>query len=66
MTMHMALHSRDNVDRQYVSRKEGGRGLACCEGSVDPSRQRLEDNKEKRVERLITTNRNNTDNTRTN
>ena len=27
MTMHMALHSRDDVDWLYVSRKEGGRGL---------------------------------------
>ena len=27
MTMHMALHPRDDVNRQYVSRKEGGRGL---------------------------------------
>ena len=23
-TMHQALHSRDDVERQYVSRKEGG------------------------------------------
>ena len=28
MTMHKALHPRDDVDRLYVSRKEGGRGLA--------------------------------------
>ena len=25
MTMHKALHLRDDVDRLYVSRKEGGR-----------------------------------------
>ena len=25
MTMHNPLHPRDNVDRQYISRKEGGR-----------------------------------------
>ena len=25
MTMHKALHPRDDVDRLYVSRKEGGR-----------------------------------------
>ena len=31
MTMHKALHPRDNVDRLYVSRKEGGRGLASTE-----------------------------------
>ena len=31
MTMHKALHPRD--DRLYVSRKEGGRGLASIEDS---------------------------------
>ena len=45
MTMHKALHSRDNVHRQYVSRKEGGRGLANIEDGVNASIQRLEDNK---------------------
>ena len=35
MTMHKALHLRDDVDRVYVSRKEGGRRLACIEDSVD-------------------------------
>ena len=29
MTMHKALHPRDDVDRLYMSRKEGGRGLAA-------------------------------------
>ena len=42
MTMHKALHSRDDVDRLYVSRKEGGRGLASIEDTVDASIQRLE------------------------
>ena len=37
MTMHEALHPRDDVDRLYVSRKEGGRGLASIEDSVDAS-----------------------------
>ena len=41
--MHKALHPRDDVDRQYVSRKEGGRGLANIENSVDASIQRLEE-----------------------
>ena len=27
MTMKKALHPRDNVDRLYVLRKKGGRGL---------------------------------------
>ena len=35
MTMHGALHPRDDVDRLYVSRKEGGRGLVSIEDSVD-------------------------------
>ena len=43
MTMHKALHPRDDADRLYVSRKEGGRGLASIEDSVDASIQRLED-----------------------
>ena len=37
MTMHKALHPRDDVDRLYVSRREGGRGLASIEDSVDAS-----------------------------
>ena len=41
MTMHKALHPRDDRDRLYVSRKEGGRGLASIEDSVDASIQRL-------------------------
>ena len=43
MTIHKALHSRDDVDRLYVSRKKGGRGLASIEDSVDASIQRHED-----------------------
>ena len=41
MTMHKALHPRDDVDRLYVPQKEGGRGLASIEDSVDASIQRL-------------------------
>ena len=41
--MQKALHPRDDVDRLYVSRKEGGRGLSSIEDSVDASIQRLED-----------------------
>ena len=41
--MHKALHPRNDVDRLYVSRKEGGRGLASIEDSLDASIQRLED-----------------------
>ena len=63
MTMHKALHPRDEVDRLYVSRKEGGRGLASIEDSVDASIQRLGDYIEKHERGLITTIRNDTDNT---
>ena len=62
MTMHKALHSRDDVDRLYVSRKEGGRGLASVEDSVDASIQRREDYIEKYERGLITTIRNGTHN----
>ena len=35
--MHKALHSRDDVARLYVPRKEGGRGLASIQVSVGAS-----------------------------
>ena len=66
VTMHKALHPRDDIDRLYVSRKKGGRGLTSIEDSVDESIQRLEDCIQKRRGRLITATRNNTDNTWTN
>ena len=47
MTMHKALHLRDDVDRLHVLRKKGGSGLASIEDSVDASIQRLEDYIEK-------------------
>ena len=53
--------ARDDVNRLYVSRKEGGRGIANFEGSVDVSIQRLKDNREKRGGRQRITTRNNTD-----
>ena len=60
--MHKALHPRDDVDRLYVSRKGGGRGLACIEDSVDASIQRLDDYIQKHDGGLITAIRNDTDN----
>ena len=60
--MHKALHPRGDIDRLYVTRREGGRGLASIEDSMDTSIQRL---KEKRGGRLITATRNNTNDTRT-
>ena len=47
MTMHKALHLRDEVDILYESRKEGRREVANTEDSVDASIQRLEDYIEK-------------------
>ena len=63
MTMQKALHPRDDVDRLYVSRKEGGRRLDSIEDTVDASIQRLEDYIEKHERRLNTAIRNVTDNT---
>ena len=63
MTMHKALHRRDDVDRLYVSRKEGGRGLTSIEDSADALIQRLEDYIQKHEGGLITATRNDTDNT---
>ena len=66
MTIQKVVHPRDNVDRLYMLRKEGGRGLASIEDSVDASIQRLKDYIEKLIGRLITDTRSNTDDTRTN
>ena len=64
MTMHKALHRRDDVDRLYVSRKKRGRGFASIEESVDASIQRLEDYIEKHGGRIIAGTRNNTNDAR--
>ena len=64
--MPKALHPRDDIDRLYVSRKEGGRGLASIEDSVDTSIQRLEDYIEKNEGGLIRVTRNYSDNTKAN
>ena len=56
MTMHEALLSWHDVDRQYVSRKEGGRGFASIGDSVDASIRQLEDYIKKYRGRLIRNN----------
>ena len=66
MTMHKVLHPRDDVDRLYASRKEGGRGLASTDDSFEASIQRLEDYIEKHEGGLITPIRNDIDNTMNN
>ena len=65
MMMHKELHPRNDVDRLYVSSKEGGKGLDSIEDSIDASIQ-LENYVEKCRGRLIIVTRNNTDNMRTN
>ena len=65
MTMNKALHYRDEVDRLYMSRKEGGRGLTSIEDSDEASMQRLDDYIEKHGE-LITATGKNTDSMKTN
>ena len=59
--MHKALHPRDDVDRLYVSRKEGERGLAIIEDSVDAPKQRFENYTQKHDGGLITAIRNDID-----
>ena len=66
MTMHKALHPRDDVDRLYDLRKEGGRGLASIEDSVDRSIHRLENYIQKDEGGLITATRHKTENTMNN
>ena len=61
--MYKTLNPRDDVERLYVSRKEGGGGLAGIEDSVDASIERIEDYIGKHKRGLITSIRNNTDNT---
>ena len=66
MTMHKALHPKDDVDRLYVTKKEVGRGLAGIEDSANASIQRLADYIGKHEEGLITAIKNDSDNTMTN
>ena len=62
MTRHKALHPRDDVERLFVSSKEGGRGLTSIEDNVDSLIQRFGDYIGKHEGRLITAIRNDTDN----
>ena len=34
MTMHGVLHPKSVIDRVYLSREMGGRGLISCEGCI--------------------------------
>ena len=59
MTMHEVLHSRGDIDRLYVWRKERVRGFASNEDSVDASPEGLEDYIKKSKEIFIAATRNN-------
>ena len=65
MTLHKTLHPRDDVDRLYESRREGGGWLESIEDNVDTTIQRLEKYIQKRGERQIAATRNNITDTRT-
>ena len=41
--MHKILHPRDDRDRLYVSRKEGGRAIANIEDCAEATIQQLEE-----------------------
>ena len=64
--MNKASHPRDEIDKLYVLRKQGGKGFASFEDSVDTSISRLEDYMKKSKEIFVTSTRNNTNNTRIN
>ena len=34
LTVHKGLHQKNDVDKLYVSTKEGGRGLVSCESTI--------------------------------
>ena len=56
--MHKALHSRVDIDKIYVSRKDGRKGLVNIEDNMDASIRPLDDYIKKSNERLFTATRN--------
>ncbi|KXJ19733.1 hypothetical protein AC249_AIPGENE21502 [Exaiptasia diaphana] len=54
MTMHKALHPKSDVDRLYLKRKDGGRGLLSIEDTVSLASVGLIKYIEKSEERIIT------------
>ena len=63
-TRKLTMHKKD-IDGQYVSRKEGGRGHASTEHSMEASIQGFKDYIKKSKEQQITTARNSTNNIKT-
>ena len=64
MTMHEVLHPRNDIDRLYLSRKEGGRGQTSIEDCIYASTQGLKDYAKKSKEILITATNNSINNIR--
>ena len=52
--MHNVLHPKSNVDRLYILRKEGGRGLQGVEEAVKVTNLGLENYEKDSRERLLT------------
>ena len=52
--MHNVLHPKSNVDRLYIPRKEGGRGLQGVEEAVKVTNLGLENYEKDSRERLLT------------
>ena len=59
MTMYRALHPRDIVDRLYLPRKEGGRGLISIEDCVDIAELSLKEYVMRSKEKIISAARGN-------
>ena len=53
MTIHNALNPKSKVDRLYIPRKEGGRGLQGAEETVNTSNLGLENYVKESRERLL-------------
>ena len=53
MTMHKALYPKSNVDRLYISRNEGGRGLISVEDTIETSKIGLERHVQESKELLL-------------
>ena len=64
MTVHNALHPTDDVERLYVSKREG-REFASIEGSLAHRYKDSKTTSKKRKGRLITATRKNTNDTKT-
>ena len=62
--MHTGLHRWAEVDRPYVSRKEGRKELTRIKDSVNTSMQQAEDSIKKKGVKVIKTTRNNTESIR--